>query len=108
MSEIDLSIVIPTFNRRASLAKVLTGLEIQTCSSKSYEVIVVSDGSTDGTDRFLQEYRPSFALRPVYQSNQGVGSARNIGVEHAKSDYILFLDDDVCPVPELVYEHIRG
>lgn len=106
MSEMELSIIIPTYNRQERLARVLAALEEQTYPLKNIEVIVVSDGSTDLTDQFLKEYRPSYDLRPVFQTNLGVATARNTGLKHARADWILFLDDDVCPTSELVGEHI--
>jgi glycosyltransferase involved in cell wall biosynthesis len=106
MGKIELSIIIPTYNRQKRLARVMAALEVQTYPLKDIEVIVVSDGSTDRTNQFLKEYRPSYNLQPIFQANQGVAVARNTGVMHARADWILFLDDDVCPAPELVGEHI--
>ena len=102
-----LSIVIPTYNRLEQLKKVLQGLEEQTRSCDDYEVLVVSDGSTDGTDDFLRSAAPSLQLRAFFQPNQGVAAARNLGIAQATGEIILFLDDDVFPLPELIEEHLR-
>ena len=102
-----LSVVIPTFNRKDSLRKTLDGLARQTCPAPQFEVVVVSDGSADGTDAFLTEYRETapFTLRPVFQPNGGPARARNNGIEHARGEVVVFLDDDVEPAPELLAVH---
>ena len=102
------SIVIPTYNRLGSLKRVLSGLEQQTRVNLSdLEVIVISDGSTDGTDAFLQTFVTPLRLIPVLQKNAGAAAARNAGIEVASGDLIMFLDDDVVPTPDLLAEHIK-
>lgn len=104
------SVIIPTYNRLNTLRRVLQGLEAQTYPQTQFEVIVVSDGSTDGTDEFLADYAaagPSFLVRPLRQDNQGVAAARNHGIAAAEGEIILFLDDDVVPASNLIAEHLR-
>jgi GT2 family glycosyltransferase len=96
---------MPTYNRLPILTRVLLGLTEQTYPSECFEVVVVSDGSTDGTDRYLKELVTPFQLRAVYQNNSGPAAARNRGVQEAKGELILFLDDDVVPGERLVAEH---
>jgi len=103
----DISIVIPTYNRLHSLKRVLTGLENQTLSPAEFEVVVVSDGATDGTNDFLTSWQTALNLRPVFQANSGVAAARNAGFQTAVGDLIVFLDDDVVPAPQLLAEHVR-
>jgi GT2 family glycosyltransferase len=100
------SVIIPTYNRLAQLRQVLNGLENQTCSRDDFEVLVVSDGSSDGTDEYLRTFHYAHRLRTLFQTNQGVASARNHGVAQAEADIILFIDDDVVPVPGLIEEHL--
>lgn len=102
-----LSIIIPTHNRLEQLKKVLQGLEKQTWSCNEFEVLVVSDGSTDGTDTFLRTAITSLHLRALFQPNQGAAAARNLGIAQAVGEIVLFLDDDVVPLPELIDEHLR-
>ncbi len=104
---IKISVVVPTYNRLAQLKQVLAGLEAQTMSHNTFEVIVVSDGSTDGTEAYLQTMTTPLNLRRVMQQNQGVAAARNCGVRLAQSALILFVDDDVVPSPQLLSEHYR-
>lgn len=102
-----LSVVIPTFNRRDSLRVTLDALSDQTYPASRYEIIVVSDGSTDGTDAFLADRasRAAHALRPIRQSNAGPARARNRGVEEAAGEVIVFVDDDVEPAPGFLAAH---
>jgi GT2 family glycosyltransferase len=102
------SIIIPTYNRLPRLKRVLAALERQTIPLDQFEVIVVSDGSTDGTTEYLANIETPLRLVPLMQSNRGVAAARNHGVERASGELLLFLDDDVVPVPELVAEHLRA
>ncbi len=102
----NLSIVIPTYNRLEQLKKVLQGLEKQTWPSDSFEVLIVSDGSTDGTDSFLRSAIPCLQQKAFFQPNQGVAAARNLGFTQATGEIILFLDDDVFPLPGLIEEHM--
>ena len=105
----EISIVIPTFNRRASLERVLNALRLQTLPAHLFEVIVVSDGSSDGTNEYLasQISQCPYALRAIYQPNQGVAVARNQGFQAATAELVLFIDDDVIPTPRLVAEHFN-
>ena len=106
-SAIVLSVVIPTFNRKDSLRKTLDGLARQTYPQASFEVVVVSDGSTDGTDEMLADYARTtpFTLRPITQPNGGPARARNTGIEAAQGEIVVFLDDDVEPVSEFLAVH---
>jgi len=101
-----ITVVIPTYQRRDRLARVLDGLSRQTHSD--FDVVVVDDGSTDGTARYLREARFPFRVRAISQLNAGPAAARNAGVAAAGGDLVLFLDDDVLPAPELVGEHLRA
>jgi glycosyltransferase involved in cell wall biosynthesis len=106
MNGLDVSLIVPTYNRRASLAQVLDRLAHQSYPADRFEVLVVSDGSTDGTDQLLRAASYPFALVPIFQANQGVAVARNNGVAEARADNLLFIDDDVVPSPELIEEHM--
>jgi len=67
-----------------------------------FELIIVDDGSTDGTDEVINEYIPqvSFSLRFLRQENKGPSAARNLGMENAKGDFIIFTDSDCTLDPE--------
>ena len=101
------SIVIPTYNRLARLRRVLAALDRQTCARSDFEVVVVSDGSSDGTDEYLAA--PDTALRLVVgtQANGGPAVARNHGIELASAALVLFVDDDIVAAPDLVERHLE-
>jgi GT2 family glycosyltransferase len=104
----DVSVVIPTFNRRRQLERTLVGLAAQTDLVPATEVIVVSDGSTDGTDEWLRSGATPLPVAARFQSNAGPAVARNHGVAEARGALVLFLDDDVVPAPDLVRAHVRS
>jgi glycosyltransferase involved in cell wall biosynthesis len=88
------SVIIPTFNRKDLLRETLNSLAQQTHPSDQFEVIVVDDGSTDGTVAITADAFP-FMLRYFWQSNQGDAAARNLGAQQSQADILVFLDDDI-------------
>ncbi|MEZ4714211.1 MAG: glycosyltransferase family 2 protein [Caldilineaceae bacterium] len=102
------SVIIPTYNRLSQLKQAITGLEKQTYPFDEFEVIVVSDGSADGTTEYLQTIASPLQLQPVLQENQGPAAARNHGVSVATGELVLFMDDDIVPVPMFVAEHVAS
>jgi glycosyltransferase involved in cell wall biosynthesis len=105
-----ISVVVPTYNRQDNLKRTLDGLSIQTFLTEfpsQMEVVVVSDGSTDGTADFVPEYAKTapYALNFVQQENGGPSRARNRGITEATGEVIIFIDDDVEPTPDLVLRH---
>lgn len=104
---VTVSIIIPTYNRLPRLKQVIAAVEQQTYPLDEVEVIVVSDGSTDGTHEYLSTLRTPLKLRFVAQANAGPAAARNNGIRNASGDYVLFIDDDVVPSPQLLAEHMR-
>jgi glycosyltransferase involved in cell wall biosynthesis len=102
------SVVVPTYNRLGRLRHVVTALEQQVYPSDAYEVIVISDGSTDGTDAYLEAFRSTMRLRWFPQANRGPAAARNAGIQKADGEFIVFIDDDVVPEPQLLEEHARS
>lgn len=107
INDMEISIVIPTYNRINSLKRVLNGLEAQSYPFEKFEVRVISDGSTDGTIEYLEHLDTPLNLYPAQQPNGGAASARNLGLQLAQGEIIIFLDDDVVPAPQLVAEHAR-
>ncbi len=102
------SVIIPTYNRLWCLRKVIQKLEEQTVPLNEFEVIVVSDGSSDGTHEYLDSLQTPLNLTCLQQENQGVATTRNTGVKAANGRLLLFLDDDVVPAGNLVAEHIKA
>jgi glycosyltransferase involved in cell wall biosynthesis len=103
----NISVVIPTYNRKESLRRTLDGLSRQRYPLANFEAVVVSDGSTDGTEDMLAQFAQSapFLLRTITQRNGGPSTARNRGIWEAQYDVIVFLDDDVDPSPDFLHRH---
>lgn len=92
------SVVIPTYNRRPILEKCLLALERQQACPEidRYEVVVVDDGSTDGTPDWLRGAAERFPhVRLIEQSHGGPAEGRNRGIDHAYGDVIVFIDSDL-------------
>lgn len=107
-TQLFFSVVVPTFNRLGRLRRVIAALERQGYPSDAYEVIVISDGSTDGTEAYLEAFRSTMRLQWFTQTNRGPAAARNAGIANATGEFILFIDDDVVPEPQLLGEHARS
>ena len=90
----SVSVVIPTFNGSKRLPHCLNALAAQDFSGRM-EIIVVDDGSTDGTNQLVENEYPNVVL--VMQKNQGPAVARNVGARRAQGEVILFTDDDCVP-----------
>ena len=86
----DISVIIPTYNRKNTLPRAVESVLNQTY--KPVKIIVVDDGSTDGTKEWFSEMYP--LVHYIYQVNSGVSSARNTGINSARGDWIALLDSD--------------
>ncbi|MER3493605.1 MAG: family 2 glycosyl transferase [Mastigocladus sp. ERB_26_2] len=105
-----LSVVIPTYNRKAILEKCLRALETQQLRASSsitgYEIILVDDGSTDGTLEWLETHKTEFPhVRTFQQDHQGPAVARNLGIEKAQGDTIIFIDSDLVVTENFLQAH---
>lgn len=109
MSRPLFSVLMPSYNRRRTLERVLAAYERQTPRDLPFEVVVVDDGSTDGTDELLASWRSRrYAFRFARQVNGGPACARNRGLELARGELVLFTGDDIEPAPRLLAEHWAG
>ncbi len=98
------SVVIPTYDRLDVLPEVLEALEAQE-DAPPFEVVVVDDGSTDGTAELLAQKELRVAFRVLTQANRGPAAARNRGVAEATGERIAFLGDDTVPSPGWLKAH---
>ena len=105
---IEVSVVIPTYNDRAALELTLTAFNCQTYPSDRYEVIVIDDGSTDDTKALVETFQTSYPLVYFWQHNAGRAKARNVGIEMAKGDILIFNDADGIPVPDFITQHVKS
>ena len=102
------SIIIPTYNRKPILEKCLNALENQVISDHhfitGYEIIVIDDGSTDQTISWLE--KTTFPhLRWFQQDHQGPATARNLGIQKATGDMIIFIDSDLVVTEKFIQAH---
>ena len=104
-AEPRLSVVVATFQRRDLVLILLEALARQD-ANVPFEVVVIIDGSTDGTADALTARSFPYSLVVIEQPNAGAAKARNRGVEAARAEVILFLDDDMEPHPHLVRAHL--
>lgn len=95
------SVIIPTYNRKESLLRTLDSLARQTYPAERFEVIVVDDGGSDGTEEITRLNYP-FDLHYIKQANQGDAYARNRGAQEAKGWILQFLDDDIVLDPRFL------
>lgn len=100
------SVVVPTYQRREAVLACVRSLEAQDFRAP-FEVIVVVDGSSDGTREALEALTPRVPLTVLTQPNRGAAAARNLGVRAAQGETLLFLDDDMEADPGLLAEHER-
>lgn len=102
----DISVIIPTYNKRLFLELTLAALANQSYPKKRYEVIVVCDGCTDGSEEIVEAFTSKMRVRlALYQKNRGRSAARNLGLEYADGDLIIFCDDDCIAPPTFVERH---
>ena len=107
------SVVIPTYDRLPILQKCLKALEDQRIPAQSaisgYEIVLVDDGSTDGTLDWLQASAADFPhVKSYLQNHQGPAAARNLGVEKATGDTIIFIDSDLVVTESFLVAHFEA
>lgn len=101
------SVVVPTYQRCASVRRLLAALAAQTLPPDEYEVVVSIDGSTDGTREMVAAYVAPYALRAVASpANRGRAAACNAGVRESRASIVVLLDDDMEPRPALLDAHL--
>jgi len=98
------SVIIPAFNRKAFLGKCLTSVLAQ--SYANFEIVIVDDGSTDGTKKLITSYKDK-RINYFYQQNHGVAYTRNRGLEKSKGEFITFLDSDDWWDPEKLQKAVE-
>ena len=87
----NLSVIIPVYNTEKYLRKCLDSV----VNLRDTEIVVINDGSTDGSEEVINEYASKYASIVYYKKdNTGIADTRNFGIEHANGDYILFVDSD--------------
>jgi GT2 family glycosyltransferase len=103
-----ISVIIPTYQRCASLRRALQALCRQTLPPAEYEVIVSIDGSQDGTQEMVAQFPAPYRLHSVWQPNRGRAAACNRGIREAGGQLLILLDDDMEPVPGFLAAHLQA
>jgi glycosyltransferase involved in cell wall biosynthesis len=99
----DISIIVPVFNGGRKVRRCIRALKRQE-TERAFEIIVVDDGSTDGSLEGIE----GNGVRVIRQENQGPAVARNLGVENARGEIILFTDADCEPLEDWIEEMVRS
>lgn len=104
MKKYKISVIIPTYNRSDKLLICLRHLNEQNFPREDFEIIVVNDGSTDNTEAELKKLNYK-NLSFFTQKNSGQGNARNLGIEKAKGEIVIFIGDDIFPTKNFLKTH---
>lgn len=104
------TIQLCTYNRARLLERVLDACFEQTAGAGTYEVVLVNDGSTDATPDVIERARTRAPMpfTVIDQPNSGLAKGRNAGIAASRGDRIIFIDDDVLPLPDFVEQHLRS
>jgi GT2 family glycosyltransferase len=104
---LDISVVIPTYNRLDTLAHVIPTLLAQDLPRESFELLICDSNSTDGTAEYLAGVSAQHPnVRHLPGSFRGGAAARNAGIRAAASDIVLFNDSDILASPDLLSTHL--
>jgi GT2 family glycosyltransferase len=101
----EVSVLIPTHQRRQAVRTVLDSLADQTAEPSSYEVIVATDACSDGTQEMIETLEVPYELRRVEPRGRGRSAAVNTALAAARGEVAIVLDDDMRTVPEFVERH---
>lgn len=106
---IEISVIIPTYNRGSVLKRCLEAFSLQTIPAETYELIISDDGSTDDTKKITEEasLNASFSIRYLWQPNKGANAARNNAIHASYGKILLFINDDTIPIPDMLDEHLK-
>jgi glycosyltransferase involved in cell wall biosynthesis len=106
-NQIQISVVVCTFNRAALLAESLAHLATQDFPAERFEILVVDNASTDRTAAVVSgliTQFPKIRIKYIYEAEPGLSHARNCGLREAAGEYVAFIDDDGLAVPEWLTE----
>ncbi|MCC2643468.1 MAG: spsQ 3 [Nitrospira sp.] len=107
----SVTVVIPAYNATSTIGDGLESFARQSFPAAKTEIIVVDDGSTDGTPEYVERYAEKWGtdhprLRVIRQAHQGPAAARNLGAEAARGDFLLFTDADCVPHVDWIKEMV--
>ena len=104
-----ISVIIPCYNKESFIVGTLDSVIQQTFVKAIKEILVIDDGSTDGTASLVKEKASLYPIiKYIYQDNRGVSAARNTGIKNAGGDYIAFLDADDLWMPDKIERQCKA
>lgn len=101
------SLIIPTYNKLPRLRLTLASISLQKLDHQYFEIIIVDDGSNDGTEKFCQSGILPINGKYIRQNHLGRAAARNRGIKEAKNDILVFIDDDLLLSPSFLEAHLH-
>ncbi|MCA9781575.1 MAG: glycosyltransferase family 2 protein, partial [Candidatus Eremiobacteraeota bacterium] len=104
----EITVGLCSRNRKETLKLVLESLADQSIHPDRYEVVLIDDGSTDGTDEMAKTLDVPYRLTYGYQPHSALATARNHGIRLSKGEVMLYIDDDVLADHHLLEEHLRS
>jgi glycosyltransferase involved in cell wall biosynthesis len=104
----SISVVVATRDRQDLLTKALAALAAQSLGDDTFEVVVIDDGSTDGTGQVVDSFAGLLPIRYARQEPSGLASARNHGLFLSRGDIVIFLDDDDVADTSLLVAHLEA
>ncbi|MEO5693092.1 MAG: glycosyltransferase family A protein [Usitatibacter sp.] len=105
-----LSVIVPTYNRAATVSKCIAALRAQDAPADDFEIVVSDDGSQDDTRARVQAFLVLGApqVRYLHQENAGANRARNRAIAIARGEILLIINDDTIPTPGMVRQHLAA
>lgn len=98
-TDVKISVIVPVYNVEKELPRCIESLLTQTYSN--FELLLINDGSSDGSPEIMERYaEKDLRIRTLHKKNGGVSSARNMGLEQAKGEYVCFVDADDAVAPQ--------
>lgn len=106
MGKSNISIIIPTYNKKNRIKYLLKSLAFQ-AKTVNFDIIIVDDGSTDGTEENIYLYKDKLKLDYIKIKNSGRSHARNVGIECSNTKYLIFCDDDMILPIDFIEKHYQ-
>jgi GT2 family glycosyltransferase len=103
-----ITVVVPTYQRRDSVLRLLASLNAQTLPGGAFDVVVAVDGSTDDTGEAVRRFTTPYAVSILEGPNRGRAAACNAGIRAAMGHVVVLLDDDMEPAPGFLAAHARA
>lgn len=100
------SVIIPVYNVSMFLHEAIDSVIHQTY--QNLEIILIDDGSSDGSEKICDEYKTDRRVKVIHQKNQGLSAARNVGLDIMTGKYVAYLDADDRYLPNMIYEMVNS